>query len=161
MDETSPPASVMPYVASTLLLFLVGVILIGTILWLRPALDPLVIIASVMGFVVSISAAIAAFIKSQETHLSVNSQLTAWKKEFYRMAHAEGMLLGSTDEQLRVAEQKRLGIIATAAAAAAAAAATAAITGTPLVPVVPVPQLQPVVHRPNRPTIASSCAGSP
>lgn len=112
MTEPDVPHStnVVPYVTSALVLFLIGVILIGVILWLRPNVDALVTIATVMGFVVSVSASIAAFIKSQETHLMVNSQLTAWKKEFYSMAHAEGALAGASDEQARVAEIKRLSV---------------------------------------------------
>jgi len=101
------PSNAMPYVVSVIILFLLGIILIGGVLYLRPATDPLVVIGVVFGFLISSGASIAAFIKSQETHLTVNSQLTAWKKEFYQMAHGEGVIQGTRDEQDRIVEQKR------------------------------------------------------
>lgn len=104
----SSPNSKLPYVWASLILFLLGIILVGMVLFLRPQLDPLLVITPVFGFIISIAAGIAAFMKSQETHLSLNGQLTAWKKEFYAMSHAEGIIVGTQNEQARVAEQKRI-----------------------------------------------------
>lgn len=100
--EGSAPNSAMPYVWAMLILFLIGVILIGLVLYLRPAYDPLLIVSTVFAFIISIGTSIAAFIKSQETHLTVNSQLAAWKREYGAMAHAEGVIQGTKDEQDRM-----------------------------------------------------------
>lgn len=112
--DISKSSSVMPYVWSMLILFLLGVILIGIILYLRPLMDPVLVTINVMGFVISVGAGISAVIKgqeslnkSQETHLTVNSQLTAWKTEYAALKHAEGMLAGVAGEQDRIVEQKR------------------------------------------------------
>lgn len=99
--------SVLPYIVATTILVLIGVILIGVVLYLRPALDPLVVIGLVFTAVTTILTGVAAFIKSQETHASVNSQLTAWKKEYYELAHTKGEKAGTVEEQARVAEQKQ------------------------------------------------------
>lgn len=117
------PSSAMPYVWAAVIVFLVGIILIGVVLALRPQYDPLIIVSSVMGFTLPFCASIFAFMKSQETHLTVNSQLTAWKLEHSRMDHAEGVISGTATEQARIAEQK----LATATAAAAVGS-----TGKPL-----------------------------
>lgn len=106
--NTAPAASVMPYIWAAVMMFLVGVILIGMILYLRPTYDPLVVIGGVGGLMTTFVGVIATFIKSQETHLTVNSQLTMWKKEFQELKHAEGLIQGTHDEQNRVAEQKRV-----------------------------------------------------
>ena len=101
-------SSIAPYVVTVAMLLLLGIVLVGLCLYLRPTLDPVVITGVVFAFLTPTFTGIAAFLKSQETHLTVNSQLTSWKSEFYAMSHAEGMLKGASEEQARVAEQKRV-----------------------------------------------------
>jgi membrane-bound ClpP family serine protease len=100
--------SVLPYVYTTIILFISGLIFIALVLFLRPTLDPLIVITSVMGFVITISTGIAAFIKAQETHNMVNSKLDAWKKEVIALALAQGKAIGIIKEQERVAEQLKI-----------------------------------------------------
>ena len=82
--------------------------MIGLVLYLRPTLDPLLLIVSVFGFLTSIFGGIAAFMKAQETHVIVDGQLSAWKMEHAETNQAEGRLKGIASEQERVAEQKRV-----------------------------------------------------
>jgi hypothetical protein len=107
-DTPATQSSTMPYIIAIVMLVLIGTIFIGGVLYLRPALDPLILITAVFGFLVPTFAGVAAFMKSQETHLTVNSQLTAWKAEFKALSHAEGVIAGVTGEQERIAEQKRV-----------------------------------------------------
>jgi hypothetical protein len=104
VEKSSP----MPYVWAFLIFFLLIVLFILALLYMRPDLDPLILISAIAGIGASLFTGVAAFMKSQETHLSVNSQLSAWKNEFFAMAHAQGVIVGTITEQARVAEQLRV-----------------------------------------------------
>lgn len=104
MTESKHP-TIMPYIWATLIMFLFGVILIGIVLFLRPSLDPLIVIGVVFAFVSTTSASIAAVMKSHDTYLKVNSQLDAWKRDFLARHYAEGQIAGQGQEQDRVAAQ--------------------------------------------------------
>jgi DMSO reductase anchor subunit len=110
MDRTTPTrqSSMLPYIAAGVILVLIGAIFILILLFLRPKLDELILISTVAGIGGTMFASISALIKSQETHLTVNSQLTSWKNEFFEMAHAKGVIAGTETEQARVAEALRL-----------------------------------------------------
>lgn len=131
-------SNVMPYVMSIVILFLIGVIFIGGVLYLRPTADPLVVITLVFGFLTPTGVSVAAFIKGQENHGLINSQLSAWKKEFFQMAHAEGIIAGTKAEQDRIVEEKR-------AAGATTALPTAPMVSAPIAVVVENPDPIPVV----------------
>ena len=104
----SPSTNSMPYVWAGLIFFLLGGLFILALLFLRPGLDPLILISSVAGIMGTMFTGVAAYLKSQETHLTVNNQLTTWKAEFFEMAHSKGLLEGTEQEQARVAEQLRV-----------------------------------------------------
>lgn len=117
MGDTPPvikASSTLSYIVAALIMFLIAVILIGVILYLRPAYDPLVVISGVGAFMTAFMGIIATFIKSQETHLTVNSQLTAWKAEFKELQQSEGRAQGTKTEQERIAEQLRVAALTAA-----------------------------------------------
>jgi len=97
----------LSYVWAVLILFLIGVVLIGAVLFLRPNYDPLIIIGTVGGMITTILGSLLALMKAQETHLTVNSQLTEWKEESTRAAHSEGIIKGTKEEQERVIEEEK------------------------------------------------------
>jgi hypothetical protein len=108
MADSPKPSATIQYVVSALILFLLAALFIIAILYLRPALDPLLLITTVVGVFITIFTSVASFLKSQETHLTVNSQLSAWKAESTKTAHAEGYIQGGIVEQERMAEVNRL-----------------------------------------------------
>lgn len=108
MADTPRPSTSIQYIAAGLILFLLAMLFIVAILYLRPALDPLLLITTVVGVFITIFTSVASFLKSQETHLTVNSQLSAWKAESTKTAHAEGYIQGALTEQERRAEVDRL-----------------------------------------------------
>ncbi len=89
----------LPYVWTVLVAFLIGSILIVGVLFLRPALDPLVVITTILGFIISIATSAAALIKTQETHKIVNSELDKWKRTYGAMQRAEGVIEGTDTER--------------------------------------------------------------
>lgn len=108
MADTPNGSRTTPYILAVVILVLIGALLVGAVLFMRPNLDPLLLIVSVFGILGTIFTGIAAFMKSDETHRTVNSQLSAWKEEFSAMKRAEGIIAGTETEQKRVAEQKRV-----------------------------------------------------
>jgi hypothetical protein len=107
-EEQPKKTSLAVYFTAAAILTLLGIIFIGMVLFLRPNIDPLIVITSVLAFTTTIGTGVAAFIKSQETHDSVNGKLAAWKKEFFALAHAQGVIDGTEKEQGRMAEKLRL-----------------------------------------------------
>jgi|ERR1700722_1700083 len=102
-----PPITDKPaYLLTVILLAMIGAILIGTILTLRPAADPLLIITAVSGFVASIGAGVLSYMKSQETHMLVNSRMDEWMAAQDKVSRAEGVVQGTSDEQSRVSAEE-------------------------------------------------------
>lgn len=95
-DLNLPPkaASNIPYLITVAVMFAVGALLVGLLAWVRPETDLLVIFGAVFGFVTPTTAAILAFQKSQETHLSVNSRLDGFIKNAQTAALAQGNIEG-------------------------------------------------------------------
>lgn len=125
-------ASNTPYLVAVVVMVLIGVVVVMAIVLFRPAVDNSQLIATVLSIIVPTTAAILSLMKSQETHLTVNSQLAQWKLDFADLKRAEGERLGIAGEQARVAELRK-----TAAAerpiAEAAMPATAASVPVPVV----------------------------
>lgn len=105
---TAGTKAVMPYIWTGLTLFLFAGVFVTTLLYLRPEIDSLLLITTAFGMAGTMFTGIAAYLKSEETHTAVNSQLSAWKQEFFTMAHAEGVIAGAENEQARVAEQLKV-----------------------------------------------------
>lgn len=101
-----PPHSDKPtYVWAVVILVLIGALLVMGILYLRPESDPLDVMGDVLKGLAPTIAAVLAFLKSQETHLSVNGRLDAFLAEHAKVARAEGIAQGVAEEQARVAAQ--------------------------------------------------------
>lgn len=100
-------ASNTPYLIAVVVMVMIGVIAVLAIVLLRADKDNTQLIATIVGMIVPTTAAILALMKSQETHLTVNSQLDQWKRDFAALQRAEGEKEGITGEQARVAELKK------------------------------------------------------
>jgi hypothetical protein len=88
--EVPQKSSIMPYIWATVIMFLIASLLVLGILILRPNADPLLVIGGIFGVVGTMTASILAVMKAQETHLSVNSRLDAWKRSMRTEARREG-----------------------------------------------------------------------
>jgi hypothetical protein len=97
----SPASSNAPYILAVVILTALAAILVITILWLRPKTDALDAVAQVAKGLAPTIAGVMAYLKSQETHLSVNSRLDAFIRENAKVAHREGQLQGIADERAR------------------------------------------------------------
>lgn len=95
-----------PYLITVVLMTLIGMIAVIMVLWLRPDSDNTNLIAILLGMIVPTTASIMAIMKSQETHLTVNSQLAQWKEDFSKLMRAEGAKEAVDQEQARVANLK-------------------------------------------------------
>ena len=91
-----------PYLVASGVILLLGSVMILGIIMLRPSYDPLIVIGAVAGLLAPTLAAIQAYNKAQETHLSVNSRLDAWMKEHGQVKLMEGMAQERSEEQARV-----------------------------------------------------------
>jgi len=100
-------ASNVPYLIAVVVMVMIGVIAILTIVLMRPTADNTQLIATLVGMIVPTTAAILALMKSQETHLTVNSQLAQWKLDFAALQRSEGAREGIASEQERVAELRK------------------------------------------------------
>ena len=88
----------VPYVTAVVIMMCFGVLAIVLIWILRPnAMDNMLITAAVFTFIGPTTLSLLAFMKAQETHLSVNSRLDAFMKNAVKAAHAEGALEGRKD----------------------------------------------------------------
>jgi hypothetical protein len=92
-----------PYVWAVVILTAVAAVLVLVIVWLRPKADALDVVAQVAKGLAPTVAGVMAYLKAQETHLSVNSRLDAFMREHAALAHREGQIQGMADEQARQA----------------------------------------------------------
>lgn len=86
-----------PYIGAVVIMFLIGVVATTSIVIARPESDNSILIATILGLVASTTASILAFLKSQETHLSVNSRLDGFIANAEKASHAEGVIEGRDD----------------------------------------------------------------
>lgn len=103
---TAPVDSGQAYVTAVVIGTLIAALMVLGILWLRPNADPLAILGAVGGLAVIVTAQAILFIKSHETGLRINGELSAWKAANTRAAHAEGVAQGTRAEQNRMATIK-------------------------------------------------------
>lgn len=97
MDSKKPgiaASSNIQYVVAVLIMSAFGVAAVVSITVLRPSQDNTVLIASVFGFLLPTTMALLAFLKTQETHLMVNSRLEDFIKEAKAASRAEGVTEG-------------------------------------------------------------------
>lgn len=102
-------AGSMQYIWAVVVMALLGLVLVFGILFLRPASDPMTVLGEVGKWLAPTTAAIMAYMKSQETHLMVNSKLQKWMDDNAMVARNEGERAGADKEQARTAlEQSRV-----------------------------------------------------
>ena len=83
-----------PYLIAIVSMLLIGVVGIAAIVIARPDQDNTVLIATVFAFIGPTTLSLLAFMKSQETHLSVNSRLDGFIRNAEAAASAKGNLEG-------------------------------------------------------------------
>lgn len=108
MVKTQPllkSGSILPYLAALIILVLIGVMFILAILYLRPQADVLVVLSAVSASVVGLFGIAANFMKTLETHNTVNDSSTEAFAKVESEAHEKGMREGTEKEQKRVAQQ--------------------------------------------------------
>lgn len=114
-------ASILPYIVAMVVMALITIVAILLVTMMRPSSDNFQVLTMIIGFAGTITAAIMSMIKSQETHLTVNSQYTQWKKDFASFHRAEGAKDAVDAEQQRVQKLSEAAVLAAALAAAIAA----------------------------------------
>lgn len=88
------PADNMPYLLAVVIILLLGLTAMMIIAKLRPALDIGLLAGIVSGFIVTISGSTLAFLKSQETHKTVNSRMDGMLSVVKELAHERGLKEG-------------------------------------------------------------------
>jgi hypothetical protein len=86
------------------ILVLIGAVLVLGIMKLHPQSDPVDVMGNVAKGLAPTIAGILALMKSQETHLSVNSRMDTWMAQNTASAHQAGV----ADERARVTETPAL-----------------------------------------------------
>ncbi len=91
-----PPPNNVPYIVAVVAMMALGVGGAVVVTLARPAQDNTVLIGIIFGFLAPTTLSLLAFMKAQETHLSVNSRLDAFMATARTAARAEGVLEGRT-----------------------------------------------------------------
>jgi hypothetical protein len=91
-----PPNNV-PYIVAVVLMMVLGVMAVTTLAILRPTTDNVGVITTIVGFIAPTTLSLLAFMKAQETHLSVNSRLDAFMINAKLAAHAQGVTEGRAE----------------------------------------------------------------
>jgi len=104
IDPNAPTKSVIsipnntPYIIAVVIMVSIGVGGIILIWLARPeAMDNMLITAAVFTFIGPTTLSLLAFMKSQETHLSVNSRLDAFMSNAVKAARSEGLIQGKIE----------------------------------------------------------------
>lgn len=88
------PPNNTPYLLAVLFMLSLAVVGVIVIIYLRPDIEFLVVVASVSGIIMPTTLSLLAFMKSQETHLSVNGRLDAFIKTAEENARRQGEQIG-------------------------------------------------------------------
>lgn len=105
MDEKElrsalPVASNTPYLVAIVIMVVITIVAIVAVTMIRPEGDNMALYALILGSIGPTTLALLAFMKAQETHLSVNSRLEQFIRNADRSARAEGELAGRAAGQL-------------------------------------------------------------
>lgn len=92
----SRPPNNIPYVIAVVVMMTLGVIGVVAVTFARPTQDNTVLVGLILGFLAPTTLSLLAFMKSQETHLSVNSRLEAFMQAAEEAARAQGVEDGRT-----------------------------------------------------------------
>lgn len=87
-------ASNWKYIIAVIVMVVIGVFGVLFITWLRPKEDNIALITLIIGLVAPTTLSLLSLMKSQETHLSVNSRLDQFMSNAEKASHAEGVLEG-------------------------------------------------------------------
>lgn len=90
-----------PYIIAIIIMATLGALGIVVISLFNPGKDNSLIIASLLGFLTPTTLSLLALMKSQETHLSVNSRLEEFIKNAGDAARAEGVIEGRDSENAK------------------------------------------------------------
>jgi hypothetical protein len=100
-----PSGSEGKYIWAFVVITLLSFALIILTLLVRPNYDPVDVIIQISKMMVPTMAGVAAYLKSEETHIMINSRLDEFIKNSNLVARAEGAAQGVLGEQKRIAEQ--------------------------------------------------------
>lgn len=89
-----PVPNNVPYIIAVVVMTSLGVVGVVAITVARPTSDNTALIGLVLGFLAPTTLSLLAFMKAQETHLSVNSRLDAFMANAKLAARAEGITEG-------------------------------------------------------------------
>ncbi len=73
VSQVSPPTNIIKYIVSAIVVLLLGLLAIFGVFLVRPDKDNSAIITIIIGVITPTSVTILAFLKSSDTHLTVNS----------------------------------------------------------------------------------------
>ncbi|MDD5199254.1 MAG: hypothetical protein PHC88_05570 [Terrimicrobiaceae bacterium] len=99
MVDLSKTASNIPYVVAVVLMTLLALSAIVAITVMRPTQDNTAIMALIISATAPTTLALLAFMKAQETHLSVNSRLNDFMRTASELARAKGIAHGQALER--------------------------------------------------------------
>jgi hypothetical protein len=89
-----PPPNNVPYIMAVVLMAALGILGVVAVAVARPGQDNTAIFTAIAGFVCPTTLSLLAFMKAQETHLSVNSRLDAFMRNAELAAHIKGIVAG-------------------------------------------------------------------
>jgi len=110
-----PPPSNTPYLIAIVAMLMIAVSAIVAVTLIRPTQDNSSLYVLILGSIAPTTLALLAFMKAQETHLSVNSRLEQFIRNADGRARAEGELVGraagrtAADERTDTLKEGRLG----------------------------------------------------
>lgn len=93
-DPSSTKTAVAPYIWAVVIMMLLGGLIVLGVLWMHPGTEPLGVLAEVGKWLTVLTTVVLTFMKSQETHMMVNSRLEAWMKDHAAVARADGEKAG-------------------------------------------------------------------
>ena len=88
-----PAPNNLPYIVAVVLMMALGVCGVIAVILIHP-MDDMTIITTILGFLAPTTLSLLAFMKSQETHLSVNSRLDAFMRNAELAARVQGVIEG-------------------------------------------------------------------
>ena len=97
-NALAPPNNV-PYLVAVVIMIVVAIVAITLIALIRQNMDNSVLYGLILTAVGPTTLSLVAFMKAQETHLSVNSRLEEFIRNADRSARAEGELKGRMDRE--------------------------------------------------------------
>jgi hypothetical protein len=89
----------MPYLITSVGMAIVAGLTVMGIIALRPEYDVLLVVSAVFAAYTSTTLSLLAYMKAQETHLSVNSQLDKWMAGAQEHARSTGLIEGRANER--------------------------------------------------------------